>query len=432
MEKSSELPPMQTQTLSQEILDKIPIPIADFQTIRENGQIYVDKTQYILDLAQQKKAFFFARPRRFGKSLLLSTFASLFSRGTKDFKGLALENAWDDQCYPVFYFNFAEYKRSSIQAFTEDFCFDLKNQFESLYTEIESTSAEQPNNILSYYLRKIQGRSIVILIDEYDRPLTHMMDNKELQNKILDCISSFFNVLKRQFHKCRFLFVTGITRISHVNLFSDANFIIDITYFDKYANLLGITQNELESYFSLYIQNAASILDIALENLYRRIKDYYNWYQFTLHAKETLYAPWSILNFLLMPKNRFINYWYESAGTPTILVNYLKEFDYEFSFLSKNTGSDTLGHKSIGTITIDELQSKTDIESIPFPVLLLQTGHYTLRYRNTKRADLYFPNEEVFHTFILLAMRFQNKELTLESEDLLSQSNRHTLNRYIN
>ena len=309
---------MNSLNISKVDLNRISLPIQNFKTLRDENKIYVDKTSLIASLAKLTTPIFLSRPRRFGKTLLASTFASLFSHGVKDFKGLDIENEWQDQYeYPVIMLTFSSYARVSIDVFTNDFCNDIILKFYKQFPYLKNLDIPKnitPHLLLSLFLDNIKESKIVVLIDEYDSPITHTFENELLQSQILQYMRSFFDVIKSCLYKIRFIFITGITKIAHVSLFSDINFLTDITYDSKYSSLLGLTDCEIHKYYNVYIKNAAKVLGISEKSVYSRLKSFYDGYQFSVESQETVYNPWSFLNFILNPTQGFKNYWYMSGG----------------------------------------------------------------------------------------------------------------------
>ncbi len=404
---------MGTTTLTRQDIAKLPLSTTSFSDLRKDGLIYVDKSAFIYDIACLKTPYFLSRPRRFGKSLLLSAFESLFSKGLDDFTGLAIEKLWtEDKTYPVIKLTFSSYRTTSIEEFNEDFCqaiFDTFKAYLASPKEISRTPQTGPNTVLKQCLTQMKGSSVVILIDEYDAPITHSLDNPDLNKLIVNYMGAFFNTLKEYKDTCRFIFITGITRIAHVSLFSTFNNLNDITLDDEYSSLLGITETELHTYFDRYIENASIVLEMTKDEVYERLKLKYNGNRFSVHAKETVYNPWSVLSFLSKPQNGFKNYWYQSsAGTPTLLVNYLKEEWHakQFSELSNNEEM---------YVTISELESKSEATKIPMNLLLQQTGYYTLQYNSESDVHLIYPNEEIEESIFNLQRDLQNLKLTSDT-----------------
>ena len=395
------------------ILDKtmmlrLPLATTGFSVIR-NSKIYVDKTSLIMDLALNDGApVFLSRPRRFGKSLLVSTFESLFSRGLQDFKGLAIETGkekWTDKTYKTVRLDFSRYAFSNAENFSRKLTGALLFAFYgNTGPLIKENGNKDPDDVLSEFAATSEDKSIVLLIDEYDSPITHHLGDNAEKAKIIATLGNFFATVKSCEEKFRFVFITGITRIAHVSLFSVFNNLADITCDDDYATLLGITDAELHHYFDPYVRNAAAVLDMSVSDVYEKMKTVYDGFQFSIDAAETVYNPWSVLSFLKDPKKGFLNYWYAtSGGTPTILVKYLEdkgnlELFSKLSYQVKNA------EDGENLVSLDTLMSKSDPDKIPMAMLLTQTGYFTLRKDSSEYARLVIPNDEVAESLIKLSL----------------------------
>jgi len=285
-------------------IDRLPFAMTGFSSIRNSGCLYADKTAKIRLLARIKGApVFLSRPRRFGKSLLVSTFESLFSRGLQDFKGLAIdtgEEKWTDRLYKVVHLDFSKYAFSNADNFsrklTAAMLFSLYGK--SGATLSENEKSQDPEEVLSEFAATSEDKSIVLLIDEYDSPITHHLGDNAEKAKIIATLGNFFATVKSCEEKFRFVFITGITRIAHVSLFSVFNTLKDITCDDDYATLLGITDAELHHYFDPYVRNAAAVLDMSVSDVYEKLKTVYDGFQFSIDAAETVYNPWSVLSLI--------------------------------------------------------------------------------------------------------------------------------------
>ena len=216
--------------------------------------------------------------------------------------------------------------------------------------------------------------------------------------------SNFFSTIKTWSGKFRFIFITGITRIANVSLFSVFNNLDDISCDDEYAALLGITDEELKRYFAPYVRNAASVLDMSVSEVYDPMKTLYDGFQFSIENETTVYNPWSVLSFLSKPERGFKNYWYASnGGTPTILMKYLENTDYLdlFNKLSYRVKEGSLADYLANE---DMLLSKSAPDQIPMEMLLYQTGYFTLRMDSPEMAKLAIPNDEVSESLIKLSL----------------------------
>ncbi len=407
-------------------MKRLPCGYTSLSKIREKNVIYVDKTSYVSSLIMNEaRPVFLLRPRRFGKSLLVSVFESLFSNCREHFKGLAIENDdyWkEEKTYKVVHLDFSQFATLDLPEFKLNLNYQFQNK---LYGKTSGTLTDAEKSvpvtvILDEYAQVAEIGSLVLLIDEYDAPITHNLNKPEKMQEMIDFISSFFATIKSCEKVFRFVFITGITRLAHVSLFSMFNNLLDITVDDDYSGLLGITEDELHRNFDAYVRNAASVLDMSTEEVYARMKSAYNGFQFTINASETVYNPWSILSFLRDPKKGFANYWYStSGGTPTILVEYLKRAENLdlFNMLRYRDGSN--GDEDI-VVNNRSLLSKSEPDQIPMDMLLLQTGYFTLKTKSRSRAKLVIPNEEIEESLINLSLDIQNLAPSEATQDQIS------------
>ena len=379
---------------------KLPIGIQSFEKLRRDEYLYIDKTPFIWKLVQTSSPYFLSRPRRFGKSLFLSTLAAYF-RGQKElFKDLYLEKAEEEQAvsenraawqeYPVFYldFNIGQYLES--EALSERLDSLLQEQ-ESLYgilvaKEEESFYASRFERLLKATYQQT-GKQVVILVDEYDKPLLQtMVVNEALNEQYRNELKAFYSVIKTCDEYIRFAFLTGVTKFSKISIFSDLNNLRDISLEKHYAGICGMSQKELEANFQPEIQVLADNQDLTYPETLTALQQWYDGYCFA-PAGEGMYNPFSLLN--AFAKERFGSYWFET-GTPTFLVNYLKEAHY---FIPDLDGQVIL--------TESELQTYRAIAQEPFPILF-QSGYLTIK-EYIKEARLYrlgFPNDEVRYGFL--------------------------------
>ena len=407
------------------------LPVGEplFSNLRELGQVYVDKTDLIYNIAIQRGPIFFARPRRFGKSLLLNTFKSLFSTGLNDFKGLAIEKYWHDKTYKVVHIDFSRMADDDtndlIYKLSEKLIREFKvNDTVSLYDA--GGKVKSPDIILDQICEKLNNYSIVLLIDEYDAPLVHHIDDNNQLSGILKTLRSFYSTVKEHTGKFRFIFITGVTRISHLSIFSAFNNLKDLSFVKEYNTLLGFTQNDLVKFFDLYIENAANILHMSKDSVYARLEDYYDGFKFVPDADETLYNPWSILRFLNYPIDRFMNYWFKSGGTPSIIMQYLKVKDY-FDYI-------VYSDREI-CIDINKLSDCYEIENIPAEILLCQAGYFSPYAQNDGSIILRPPNSEVEDSLLRLYLTAnnvkENNDLRSKRQTLVADIDAHNLKNIV-
>ena len=385
-----------------EILNLRLIPLAetDFKTIRDFGKIYVDKTELIYNIALQRSPIFLARPRRFGKSLLIHTFESLFSRGLQDFKGLAIEKYWRDKTYQVVRLDFTR-----IAGFSPT---DLNNAFNAFIIDAfnlddkispRDVSSYYPNGLFSKIVKTLPNKSLVLLIDEYDAPLVYSLDDPDKLKFTLETLRAFYSTVKEYSAKFRFLFITGVTRVAHVSIFSAFNNLEDLSFYKEYNALLGFTKNDLVNFFDPYIENAANVLNMSKNNVYARLESYYDGIKFVPNTNETVYNPWSILRFLKNPDDGFVNYWFKTSGTPSLIMQYLKVKD-SFDYINYND-------REI-YIDMDKLSDRYEIENIPPEILLSQAGYFSPYEKEDGSVVLRPPNSEIEESLLRLYLRANN------------------------
>ncbi|MCR8892626.1 ATP-binding protein [Bacteroides sp. ET336] len=368
-----------------------PIGIQNFEKLRKGGFVYVDKTALIHRLVSTGGYYFFGRPRRFGKSLMISTLESYFE-GRKDlFQGLAIESLekdWDE--YPIFHIdlNNEEYNsRKRLEGVLNNYLV----RWERIYGS--EPSEESLSLRFAGLIRRASeqtGRGVVILIDEYDKPLIQSLDNEELQSEYRSILKSFYGNLKSCDKYIRFALLTGVTRFSRVSIFSDLNNLRDITMENEFASLCGISETELITYFESDIRELSVNMNLSYEETCGLLQKKYDGYHFTGNS-EGMYNPFSVLNTFASMKIE--NYWF-STGTPTILVKLLQKNNYLLSDLTGNAEA-----------TADELTGLETINTNPIP-LFFQSGYLTIKEYDPefKNYILGFPNEEVEQGFLNFLM----------------------------
>ena len=387
-------------------IKRLPTGRVNFSAIRKASMLYVDKTRYVSQIAESWEPIFLARPRRFGKSLLVSTLESLFSKGLEDFHGLDIEKIWNDTTYKVVHLDFSRLAGKTGKDFTTAlndllvFMFGSNNKIPVSEEQIKNLS---PDTILYKIAEHLQDNSTVLLIDEYNAPLTRHMADKNTLNDLTQILADFYATVKQYVDKFRHIFITGVTRIAHVSIFSAFNNLKDISLEKDYAMLLGFTQEEIENNFATHVENAAHVLGWSQENILTALKDRYDGYRFSLDAPGTVYAPWSVLNFFTNPALGFENYWFESGGTPSLLLNFIKMHK---SFTLRESA------KQKFSTTLVDLKAKYEIPEIPPEILFTQAGYLTLLPKSQTRADLVFPNTEVAESMLQLALSVEGMRIS--------------------
>ena len=360
-------------------ITKLPKAKSGFEELRSLNQIYVDHTDLIYEFAYLDGPNFLSRPRRFGKSLLVSTLESLFSHGTTFFKGLKIENLWEERekgkTYKVIHLDFSSLTFSDKNEFNSDLCKRLKDIIITLNIKVREIFDDDNAGTILYKIVTDNPGQIVLLIDEYDYPLTHSLDDKSLFEDYRKYIQGLFGVIKSQTSKMRFIFITGVGRFAKTSVFSQLNNLRDLGLESKFAPLLGYTEDDMYHYFDEYVENAANILKLSKEECYAQIKSHYDGYRFHVNNDTLLHNPWSVLNFLASPEEGFKNFWYETGGAyPTLISKYIKSI--------QNTPLTQIQKVKIGD---EELSAFYDFFDVPTVSLLYQTGYLTVR---TEENDL--------------------------------------------
>ena len=373
---------------------KYPIGIQDFEKLRTNGYSYVDKSQFVYKLATEGEYYFLSRPRRFGKSLFLSTLEAYFQGKKELFKGLAiydLETEWKK--YPIFHIdlntaNFRE--QDSLYTVLNDYLTTWESKYGA--RESEATLALRFKGVIARAAEK-EGCGVVILIDEYDKPILQTLRAPELQAEHRAQLKAFYSVLKTQDRYIKFAFLTGVTKFGKVSVFSDLNNLTDISMDHRYVNICGTTEEELKSYFKEGISELASANGDSESETIDKLRMRYGGYHFEKNS-EGIYNPFSVLNTLA--KHRYKNYWFET-GTPTFLIELLKEHGYRLPDLSKEQVS-------------ANVMSCMD-SSFPNPIpVIYQSGYLTIKGYDErfKKYQLGFPNKEVEEGFLNLLLPLYN------------------------
>lgn len=373
-------------------MKKYPIGIQDFRKLREGGYLYVDKTEVIYQLLASGQYYFLSRPRRFGKSLLISTLKYLFQGERELFEGLWIEGKHDFEPHPVLHFSFSAlgYKDIGLEAGLHQ-ALDNKAR-EAGFSLSQKGIGPRFQELISQLAKR--GRKVVLLIDEYDKPLVDYIGQPEQAEINRDILKNFFSIIKDADPYLRFFLITGVSKFSKVSLFSDLNHLRDITLVEQFEAIAGYTQAELETSFEPDIERLAQKTGKSTDELKEEIRLWYNGYSWGTETR--LYNPFSILN--LFASERFANYWWET-GTPTFLIKKLRdEFHYNLDQLEA-------GQVMFESFTIHDLN---------WLALLFQTGYLTIRNYDPAEGlyTLGYPNREVkdtMHQHLLAAFRETTK-----------------------
>ena len=302
----------------------LPLGTSEFETLRKRGQLYVDKTAQIYTLASKPEKFFLTRPRRFGKSLLVSTFASLFRNGLKYFSGLAIEKLWKDTTYNVVEIDFSEVKGfADFESFENNVRKVVVSAFEKGGFVLDKSDESNWIYQISNWMKAQPLNSVVLLIDEYDAPHTACLENKALFNRVRGLLSTFYAIIKANDACLRFVFMTGITKFNQTGIFSELNNFSDISLYPAYGTLLGYSEDDIRTYFAGYLARAAERLKLPADEVLSRMRENYDGYCFDMLVSTHVYAPWSVMRFFDAPELGFSNYWMKSGGTLTLLEKYL-------------------------------------------------------------------------------------------------------------
>ncbi|MGE5343437.1 MAG: AAA family ATPase [Candidatus Omnitrophota bacterium] len=358
---------------------KLEIGIHSFKDRIQQNCIYVDKTQHIYELINRESNCFLSRPRRFGKSLLISTLKEIFSGNKELFKDCWIYDKIDWEMYTIIHLDFIEvdFKKFGLERAIDNKLRKMSQQFN---IELSGESIKEKFSEMIETLSK--DKKVVILIDEYDKAITEYINNIPEAEKNRDILKNFYSVLKSRVPNIRFLLITGVSKFSQVSIFSDLNHLADISTDPQYSTMLGYTAEEIDHYFSDYIDIWEKRNGQKREALFEKLKDYYNGYSWD--GENFVYNPFSILSFFRT--YLFENYWF-ATGSPTFLVNKLKNTNividkYECLKVNKN------------------FFEKFDIGSLDISILLFQTGYLTIKDKKDGLYTLSYPNLEVRESFL--------------------------------
>ena len=372
-------------------LQKLPIGKSSFESIRARNYLYVDKTRHIFQMADRGEYYFLSRPRRFGKSLTVSTLQCLFQGKKELFDGLwiAEHGDWEWKPHPVVLLDFNGVSHDTPENLKQSlgeniFNFALANDIQLKFSLLKDQFREL---ILTLFHKT--GQYVVILIDEYDKPLIDHLGKGttalETAKANRDILKYFLGVIKdgEVASALRFVFITGVSKFSQVSIFSELNNLNDITMHRKYADMLGYTQHELETCFTGYIEQFAKERGLSSQEIIAALARQYDGYRFSEHDIR-MYNPFSVLRSL--EAKTFKSFWFET-GTPTFLVNLLKENDW---YLPKIEGMQAT----------ESVFSVYDLENLKPEALLFQTGYVTIKDVNERLYTFDYPNQEVKTSFL--------------------------------
>ena len=369
-------------------MKKLPIGDSSFSAIVEDNLLYVDKTKKIYELISKGKKYFLSRPRRFGKSLTISTLEAIWNGRKELFKGLWIEKSdWTWEKYPVMRLDMSGGDSRVREILERSIKFDLKvvaDKYEVSLNQELPLADTLKELILNVY--KKYNQKVVILIDEYDKPIIEHLtkENLHIAKENREILKNFYGVIKIMDEYVRFVFMTGVSKFSKVGVFSGLNNLSDITMNPQYGDLVGLTQEELESNFDEYINELAKVEELDKEQTLDKIRDWYNGFRFS-KGDVTVYNPYSTL--LLFGSYNFENYWF-SSGTPTFLINLIKDNNYDFSKMDSFESN-------------SKIFDSYEIEDLNIQALLYQTGYVTIKdyVASFNSYILGYPNREVRISF---------------------------------
>ncbi|MGP1438610.1 MAG: AAA family ATPase [Treponema sp.] len=378
----------------------MPIGIQSFPSMIEGHYVYVDKTQFIPRLEKLGRACFLTRPRRFGKSLFLSTLQSYFKGRKELFKGLAIEKIKEErgddwQSYPILKLdlNAKEYtEKKHLTTILNDHINAWKREYDIQF------EATDPDSAFAYIIRVLYekfNKRVVILIDEYDKPLIATLENEELQEQYRSTLKAFYSVIKSSNDYIHLSFLTGVTKFSKVSIFSDLNNLDDISFDREYSSICGITEEELKAGFSKEIESLAIVYNKTYDEMLDVLRTKYDGYRFS-EKEERIYNPFSLFN--VFSKRKLGDYWF-ATGTPTFLVQLLKQRYFELADLEGNI-----------QVTANELDEYRIGQGDLIP-LLFQAGYLTIKDYNEDNISyigqyvLGYPNDEVKYALLERLMK---------------------------
>ena len=378
-----------------------PIGIQNFEKIRNDGYLYIDKTALMYQMVKTGSYYFLSRPRRFGKSLLISTLEAYFQGKKELFTGLAVERLEKDWIkYPILHLDLNIEKYDAPES--------LYNILEKSLTAWEKLYGAEPSE-RSFSLRfagiieracKQAGQRVVILVDEYDKPMLQAIGNEKLQKQFRDTLKPFYGALKTMDGYIKFAFLTGVTKFGKVSVFSDLNNLDDISMRKDYVEICGVSDQELHENLDVELHEFAETQGLSYEKLCTKLKEYYDGYHFT-HNSIGIYNPFSLLN--AFKYKEFGSYWFET-GTPTYLVKLLKKHHYDL---------EQMAHEETDAQVLNSIDSES---ANPIPVIY-QSGYLTIKGYD-ERFGIYrlgFPNREVEEGFIRFLLPFYANVNKVES-----------------
>lgn len=376
-------------------LQKLPVTQSGFEAIREEGLLYVDKTQQMLRLINQGKYLFLSRPRRFGKSMLINTLKALYEGKKHLFEGLYVYDKWQWEVYPVILLDFSvvNYRRT-LDIFDASMLFRLKRIARQYGLTLTAPDYMTAMSELMFLLREKIGRKVVILIDEYDKPITDFINSPDKAERNREVLKAFYGMLKGEHEYIHKIVITGVSKLAKVSVFSGMNNVSDISLMPAYNDLLGLTQADIEHYFGDYLTVLAQKFDFSHAELMESIRLWYNGY--TWDGVNRVYNPYSMIN--LFNQMEFKNFWFQS-GTPTMLIDLIVQKAYAGDERLKKQPTD---YERV-RVTEDVFDA-AELSQLSIEGLLFQTGYLTIAGIEKEGLINYyildFPNFEVKWSFM--------------------------------
>ncbi len=370
------------------MLQPISIDTCSFPEIRRKGCVYVDKTAYFHRLVSGQNArFFLARPRRFGKSLMISTLKAIFEGRKELFAGLTIEQTdWAWEKYPVLHFDFSFASAPTFEEFQRSFPDIVSSALAEAGFQSDPQKPPSVNfgNAIDALSRANGGKGVVVLVDEYDDPVARLLHKPDEADKVRESLASFYVQMKGRTEKIRFLMITGVSKFTKMSVFSALSNLIDLYFKDECATMLGYTEEELDRFFDGHLRAHAEMMKLSYDDYRAELKRWFNGYRFGRRCPITVYNPVSIGNNLAYPEDVFQPCWADT-GKASMLMNFLKRGEY-------------LAHDLDGGIKVLEqafdVSNIRDLKTIP---MLYQTGYLTIADYNpsTRFYTLRVPDEEV-------------------------------------
>ncbi|MEI7580826.1 MAG: AAA family ATPase [bacterium] len=412
------------------IKKQLPIGISTLEEIIKNDLLYIDKTEIIHRLITNNRRCFFSRPRRFGKSLLVSTLKEIFSGNKELFKNLWIgkENRYTWVNRPVVHLDFAKINYEDLLSLKQSLNLALDRIARTYNVSI--SHATSPDDKITELVSELGlQEKVAVLIDEYDAPLLKHIDDVPTALAMREVLGSFYNSIKGLDEYIYFTFATGVTKFSKTSLFSGPNNLLDISLHEKYATLCGYTEQEIAANFSSWIAEVAEIKKSSTQKILDEMRTWYNGYQMSDYLIERVYNPFSVLLFLENKKLR--NYWFTS-GNPTYLIKLIQEHTYDFS----NIDHSLVSSADLDSFDISTQNAQGQYKPLPLPMLMLQSGYLTIEKFNERAANyiLTYPNQEIRESLNQLALcasvDMTNSKVDSIKEQLFSALQEHNVSLF--